>query len=677
MDPLLIWQILWRRKWIVIRACLVITVVAALGAQLLPRIYQAKAKVRYKSSEASLMFMSGIGLSLPPGAAPVETMQTRIALATSRPALERIAARMQTRNAQGVMVLPRARSGLIRKRLQAGPFIDLQVLSETDVIQIDGRAADADAAGMLANSVADSLIEVMREQAREEYKIAKVALEGQINTLKAAYLQASEELRNYKVSAGTVDMNNEMRVAVERMDTLMQNKHSAIIELAGIKSQMEILRQQVGAESADKVSSATLAENTQIRALKVTIYDLEMQLAGMLTEKTREHPDVQALTIRIAKAKDQLAIEVKRFQEAPGALQALERNAAAMETHLAGINTEIERQAAALSALPQKAFGESHLQIKLATSQNLYNAALAYLHQIGMAESMVTGDIRLIEEAQVPDAPKTKLAIYVMCMIMGILGGLVFGFLIDSADDTIKSAADVQARGLTVMGVVPFIRSRESRSIAGRESRDPVCEAYRAIRNQIDFARQAKPFKSLLIASAMAGEGKTVTAANLGVALARAMKNVLLVDANLRKPALHQVFDLPNAKGLTTLLTEQVPAAEVIQPTGIKGLSLLAGGPHSADPASLIESDRMRALLAELAGAYDVLVLDSPSFLNCHDAIMLAGYTDGVIIIGASGQTTDTALSQAAYILQQARIVPLGMILNKFRSGSGCILFGG
>jgi len=200
--------------------------------------------------------------------------------------------------------------------------------------------------------------------------------------------------------------------------------------------------------------------------------------------------------------------------------------------------------------------------------------------------------------------------------------------------------------------------------IAETEPRSPASEAYRTIRTNIQFAGLDQPCRNIVITSGTAGEGKTTSVANFGVVCAQAGSRVCLVDSDLRRPALHRLFGLPNTRGLTTALVEDLPFAEVAQPTHVPNLSLVPSGVLPPNPAELVGSRRMRELLEAARSTYDLVVCDSPPVIAVSDGVALAAQCDGVILVVRVGTVSHDVLRRVAEQIEAVKGKILGVLLN-------------
>ena len=204
------------------------------------------------------------------------------------------------------------------------------------------------------------------------------------------------------------------------------------------------------------------------------------------------------------------------------------------------------------------------------------------------------------------------------------------------------------------------------------EPRSPISEAYRTLRTNLDFASLDQACKTLVVTSAGVGEGKSTTLANLAVVSAQAGRKVVLVDADLRRPTLHQVFGLDNEAGLTTaMMDEAAIASPPLQATGVEGLSVLPSGPLPPNPADLMGSRRMEEVIAALAEQADQVFLDTPPVVAVTDAAVLATKVDGVLLVISAGKTRRENARTAVQRLEQINARLVGTVLTNVQMGAG------
>lgn len=207
--------------------------------------------------------------------------------------------------------------------------------------------------------------------------------------------------------------------------------------------------------------------------------------------------------------------------------------------------------------------------------------------------------------------------------------------------------------------------SQKQRSlVAHYDQKSPVSEQYRTLRTNIQFASVDKKVKTIMVTSATPGDGKSTTAANLGIVLAQQQKKVLLVDADLRKPTSHYTFELPNQVGLTNVLTKQINLEGAVSQTQIPYMDLLTSGPLPPNPSELLGSKAMGNFVERLDKHYDYIIIDTPPVNAVTDPQVLSQHCDGVIVVVRSGKTEQEAIKKAVDSLRKVGADILGSVLN-------------
>jgi capsular exopolysaccharide synthesis family protein len=206
-----------------------------------------------------------------------------------------------------------------------------------------------------------------------------------------------------------------------------------------------------------------------------------------------------------------------------------------------------------------------------------------------------------------------------------------------------------------------------------RQPKSPASEAFRTLRTNIDFSSFDKEIKTLMITSAVPGEGKSTTAVNLGIAMAVTGKRVLVIDADLRDPTQHRFFDFDNRVGLTSLMiNEELQLVNVVRKTEVNAFFVLTSGPIPPNPAEILTSQKMRKFVAGLTEVFDMVIVDSPPVTAVSDASILASYLDGVVLVVGSGAVAREVVLRARDQLQKVKANILGVVLNKVpANGSG------
>lgn len=282
---------------------------------------------------------------------------------------------------------------------------------------------------------------------------------------------------------------------------------------------------------------------------------------------------------------------------------------------------------------------------------------------------------QVIQPADVPKSPVSPKPIRtgILALVLGLMLGVGLAFLRDYLDDAIRSEDQaLRAAGKPVLGYVPRWKAEgESRLVSLIEPSSPVAEAYRTLRTNVRFLTAGRTFRSVLVTSALPGEGKTTTAANLAVAMARSGTRVLLVGADLRRPTLHKAFGTATKPGLSEVLIGDAELVEAIVDVGVPNLRVIPGGSVPPNPAELLGSAAMAAVMEQLEQIADVVVYDGPPVLAVADALEIGPRTGAVLMVVDVGSSGRHAVRQAADRLEGVGAPFPGVVLNNLDPQDG------
>lgn len=347
---------------------------------------------------------------------------------------------------------------------------------------------------------------------------------------------------------------------------------------------------------------------------------------------------------------------------------------------LASAEAQLRAQISSL----EKQLGSVRRDTSSAAATALLNQAAVLKEQLAQMQvsgATDTSDVVLVTPAQPPLSPSSPKP--VSDALAGLAAGLALGlgaaFLRDSLDDrlTSKEAAE-HAGGAPVLAMTPALssltswRRRKPPVVSVAEPSSPTAESYRSLRTSLQFVRQERRLRSLLVTSPGISEGKTTALANLGVMFAQAGERVLLVSCDLRRPRIGEFFEMDEGEGLTGVLLGQRTLEETVLPVpGFDRLSLLPAGQVPPNPAELLNSAKAKDVFAKLADHFDLVLIDSPPVLPVTDAAILSRYADGTLLLAAAGQTRRADLHRAAEKLNQVSARILGLLLNKVTRQTG------
>ena len=666
------WEIICRRKWIIIITFLIFFATVVTGTNIVTPTYEAKAKMLIKSSDSLSSLMSSLGLTIQSNrdsSSDDGTYDTDIALATIRPLLDKLISELDLKDGDGEILSPEdlIKSSILNN-ISPHPYIEVEQYEDSDILEIISKSTNPAEAAKMSNELAELYIENRLNFARKEYKAAHVFLENQIKDVKEKYYKSLLEKRDFMIKEATVDLETETRNLLSSISDLKNDYKNNEIDITQAKESITLIEKKIGGK--EYVSS------NLVNYIESKVSDLLVELAGKSIDITGQHPDVIQLNRQVdilrqyLKDKTELVLNESEVSIAPiyeELIRSLkdayiDRKIKEIKRDL--INKFIEEAQADLMKIPLKNIRQSEIALLVSVNQDVYKKLLEYLTQVSVAESMTLSNIRLIEPAVEPDIdepafPRKDLN-YALGIFMGLFWGIFIAFFTEYIDDTVKALEDLKNYGFAFLGSVPKIKGKPM--VSKMDPNDPVYESYRKILSNIHFVSFDKPLRKLMISSISPKDGSATTAANLGIIYAREGKKVLLVDVDLRRPNIHNLFDITNTKGLTDLLLSEAEMEQVISKSGVDGLSVLTTGSTPSDTGLLINSNKMQEIVRKLEEQYDVLLFHCAPLLIKSDAILLMKYLDNMAIVIRNKKTTHHDIIKVNESLKNANIVPMGMV---------------
>jgi tyrosine-protein kinase len=302
------------------------------------------------------------------------------------------------------------------------------------------------------------------------------------------------------------------------------------------------------------------------------------------------------------------------------------------------------------------------------TARRLTNiVARAFIRTLPRLQNGSTLGVTLVEPALTPTAPvrpRTRLNVG-LGGVLGIVLGVGLALLLDLLDRSVRTPEDLEAAiGAPVVGTIPPFKAGRQPIPVAKEPRTAPAESFRKLRTNFAFLGIDRESLCCVVTSASAGDGKSTVSANLAIALAQAGQRVVVVDADLRKPTLHKVFDLHQRVGTTTVLLDQADPHDAIQQPGPGMPFVLTSGQLPPNPSELLGSLRMRELLTQLRADYEVVLLDCPPLLPVTDPMVVSAFADGIILVVRAGTTTRDQVHAAQAICSKAGATVFGTVLN-------------
>ncbi|HEY4216049.1 MAG TPA: polysaccharide biosynthesis tyrosine autokinase [Gemmatimonadaceae bacterium] len=577
---------------------------------------------------------------------------------------------------------------------------------EANVVSLKYRGNDPILVGQVPNVLMHQFIVRRQEIQRTEARSTVRFIHEQIDTLSNQLSASEEQLRAYLQREHIVSLPDEAKAQVGRLAELEGQRTGLEAERSALASLLTDVnaaaaKQKPGEPSPYRrlIAFPTLLRNQAAASLLTSLATVEDDRASLLSRRTLKDPDVEVLSTRISDIEDQLRGIAGTY------LQGLTDQETVIDQTLSKFNGD-------LGQVPTKEMEVARLERRPGILGAIDTLLQTRLKEAEIAQAVDDPSVRVVDPSILPERPMTtrlRLAI-----ILGALCGLSLGiggaFFREQLDRTVHTRDDIlSSTGIPVLGLIPRIREIDTPTGAGRlaaaafkdgasrldraafgarnrvgngsaakaplerhlitslKPRDPVSEAFRSLRTSITFIRPDHPVKTLVLTSPLPGDGKSTIAANLAISLAQQGLRILLVDADLRRGVLNTAFDVEREPGLSNVLLDTVALESAVrQVDAVENgrLEVLPTGTLPPNPAELLGSARMVALLQRMHERYDIVVLDAPPLNLVTDAALLGACTDGVLLVARAATTTLDALRYSVELLQNARVRPLGVVLN-------------
>lgn len=650
-------SILRRRRWIVITAFLGTLLSTAIFTFTAIPIYEASTTIQIEEKKGPTVSFSELPINL--GLQQFDALKTEAEIMRSRTIIGRVV--------EGVRLNEEDGQSTLQKRIERLQIaIKAEPVRSTNLLRISLQNKDPEMAAKILNRLSYEYIEQNLNVAKAEASQAKRFVEEQLETVKADLDNSQSAMERFKSREGVTILSEDMKTRVDRLSEVETKRVQIEMERKALEA---ILLSLEG--NKELALTGTNMTNPAVAEFGRRLAELQVQRASMLNYHTEEHPSIIKINLSIKEARLRLKEEAER---ALGDLRTKEKTLAGI---IGGYEEEIKK-------LPQAEQELANIMRTLTVSEGIYTFLLKKEKEAEIAMASEVGNIRVIDAAIPPEKPikPNKTMNIILGAIVGLFLGIGLSFFIEYMDDTVKGRDEAERRlALPVFGVLPLVGNKngflankksppetQQRNIllmAQERPRSYIMEAYRTLRTNIQFFEMDKRNQVILITSPIIGEGKSITAANLASVFAMDGARTLIIDADLRRPMQHKIFNSPQEPGLTNILTGRLNWSEVLFKPDLDALSLIPSGPIPPNPSELLGARRMDELLAALKESFDIIIIDTPPVVGLTDAMVLGQKADGIFILIEVDKTPIKLAMQARDSLKMVKANIAGSILNK------------
>jgi polysaccharide biosynthesis transport protein len=528
------------------------------------------------------------------------------------------------------------------------------------LVDISMTSTDPRLAADMANAHARAYIEQNLEYRFSASKDATDWLEAQLAEQRKKVEASEADLQRYKEQHDAVAVEDRQNIVVQRLsdlNTAATKAKTARIEKEALYNQLRAIQNSNAIDSFPAVLG-----NEYIQKLKGDLGDLQRQQAELADKYGDRHPEMVKVRSAIQSAEAKLQIEIDKIVLS---VKSEFDTAAAQERTLVGA---LEGGKAEALSLNRKGIEFSVLQRETESNRQVYEALLQRTKETGISGELKASNIRVVDAAEVPSGPylPRRERDLTMAAVSGAVLALGLVFLFEYLDNRIKSPQELRAQlNVPFLGMVPSIDAKSSGALLHDGVPPNFAEAIRGVRTNVLFSSAEEGVRVIVVTSAGPGEGKSLFSSNLSVSLAQAGQRVLHVDADMRRPRVHAIFEIAQEPGLSNLLVGDCKPSESIRKTAVQNLCVLPAGMIPPNPAELLGSKRCEEFFATLAQNFDWVILDSPPVLAVADASILANTATGVVFVVGADQTSRQAARAALEQLEGVQAHVIGAVLNR------------
>ncbi len=648
------WRTIWRGRWTVLSIFVVVVTLVAIGTFTQKPIYRARATVEISPTSrkvAPVADVSDMGTGNLGWYAEERYFNTQYEIIRSRDVAQRVFERLDLYNH------PRFKSVADPIGALSG-MIQVEPIKDTGIVEISLEGGDPEEVTTWVNTIAEEYVDRNLDQAVQATSRAVTALLAEVAPLKAKLEDTQRDSFEFAERANLYVPENQQKITNDRLSTLQSDLTETQVKRAGLESllgQIDTLRQSGG--SFENV--AQIGSDPVIQDLYREKVSLEREYEKLLVTYKDRHMRVVEKQSEIDKINQKIVSEADRI------ISSLKTEFALLKDREAKLIRAIDETRAESLRVNRKASTYDLVRGEATETKRIYDLISARVKEIDLSASLLNNNLRVLDKApvsRVPVKPRTALNLAIG-VLLGLLLGVGAVFFLDYMDNTIRTSEDVeQFLRMNLLAIVP----KQSDA-----SESAVREAYQTLRTSLLFSRKNRAANALLITSAGPQEGKSCTTENVARTLATAGERIVILDCDLRRPAIHQRLNLDRDRGLTNyiLSSDGDDWRNYVKATDQPNLYAITCGPIPPNPADVFGHERFHTLLRELRQQFDWVFIDSPPVVSLADTTILASLSDLVAFVIKHNENDKDLIRRCVQNIRKINPNVVGAVLNNVDLG--------
>ncbi|MBL7108509.1 MAG: polysaccharide biosynthesis tyrosine autokinase [Candidatus Cloacimonetes bacterium] len=697
-------RIIAQHKRIAIAVFIIVIVAGAIYTNNAQRIYRSSGKILLELEKATDLFLTVGGTSR-------NDLNNQIEVIKSSLVMKRAVRKLQE-NKQFVN-FPILSSENPAGALAGGMAIETE--REVDIINISFSSTNPAEAQAAVNALIDGYRELDLRYSKSEATTIRKFLEKQLDITSRKLAISEEDLREYKIMNDVFALSDEAKKLTENMLEFETELRINQTDLQVTSEKLKYLKSNLS-KLDEKLGSEIVSISTPlIEQLRNRLIENESKLATFLSKENYnlQHPELLALQKENENVKMQMRTEIDkvlqvneetfspldRRQELLTKIINTEADFQIVKAKVTALEKVVENYSLEMMVLPDAELELARLERSKKINEEIYSMLISRYEEAKISEEGKISNIRVLERAFLPKSPispKVKMNI-IISLILGLGLGIGSTMFLDSLNTKIITLSDVERYvKLPILGTIPnipfyeerlveieneinmtsdkeklkklriFQRQLINRFVPQYSPKSPISEAYRTFRTNVVSLMQKPNAKIFLITSSEPKAGKTTTCVNLAITLAQMGAKTLIIDCDLRRPVMHNLFHFEKKNGLSKYLSEKdkMELSTIIHSTEISNLDIIISGKIPANPSELLASKRMNNLVDKLREKYDYIILDTPPIIAVTDPLVIAKKADCIIFVVLAGATQKMVIDRAKQLLQNIGRTPDGVLVN-------------
>ncbi|RUM70332.1 MAG: hypothetical protein DSZ07_02675, partial [Sulfurovum sp.] len=535
----------------------------------------------------------------------------------------------------------------------------IQLEKDTSLIKITYQDNIPNRAKLYIETLTHNFIEQSIENKNKQHINTLQFIKKELKNIKKELRESEKELETYQVSKTIVEPSDQATLYIRKLSNIEVEIAENDLKTKLIKNLVNFVQTNYNLDSIAP-SISRLNDSNTLQLIN-TLQSYQIKEESFMEEYTDEHPKLKTLRREIEKIRNKISLNLNNIY-----------------SHIKYQNQSLLKQKAnyekRLKTLPSQERKLVNIKRNYEVKARMYEYLLKKESESKITQLATFSDYKIVDQAYTSYRPmKNKFIIsMVLSIIFGLIVGIILAFIRNGFNKKIKNQQDIKKiTTLPIHGTIPFYKQKKYQLKVATDPRSPFTEGFRTLRTNLQFIKKSDSATTILITSTIANEGKTTISANLAKILEMAQYKTLLINLDIRKPTLHNFFDIDNSIGIINYLDGTLNATEIIRQTEFGTLDIITSGPIPENPSELILSKRLPVLLDRLKTMYDYIIIDTAPIGIVSDTKTIMKYTDLNLILLKENFAKKDFISIIEKMIIQYKFQNIGIILNASKEIGG------